>query len=65
MYPPVYTAYFPLLSRNVKRSVILGAMKDISLSLFDNAFMDWNRGLVGEKNYPESIISCWSLRILI
>ena len=38
-FPPVYTADFPLLSRNVVRYVILGAMNDLSLLLFENAFM--------------------------
>ena len=65
MYPPVYTAYFPLLSKGVIISVILGAMKVLSLSLFYNAFMYWNRSPVGETLSPERIIYCWSLRILL
>ena len=45
---PVYTADFSLLSRNVTRSAILGAIKinALSFSLFDNAFVYWNRSIV-------------------
>ena len=35
----VYTAVFPLLSRNVMRSIILGAINALSLLLFDNTLM--------------------------
>ena len=53
MSPPVHTADFPFLSRNVMRYVILGAMKYLSLSLFDNAFRHCKRSLVVEKIYPK------------
>ena len=39
MFPPVYIAYFTLLSRNVMRSVVLVAMKYLSLSHFYNSFV--------------------------
>ena len=58
-------AYFMLLSTKVIISVNFGAIKDLSFSLFVNAFMYWKRSLVGEKIYPESIIYCWSLIILL
>ena len=47
-----------LLSINVMRSIILGAMNDLSLLIFENAFMYWNISLVGDKKIPERIISC-------
>ena len=65
MSPPLYTPDFLLLSRNVMISVILGAMNDSSLSLFDNSLIYWERRLVGYPVYPERIISCWSLIILL
>ena len=65
MSPPVQTADFPLLSRNVTRSVILGAMKAMSLSLFENDFIYWNIIMVGEIVSTESIIYFWSLIILL
>ena len=64
MFPPVYTEDFPLLSSNVMIYVILGAMKYLCLSLFDNTFMHWSISLIGEKISPESIISCWNMIIL-
>ena len=61
---PIYTSYFMLLSRNVMGYIILGAMKYLSLSLLDNAFVYWNRSLAGEKISPESINYCCNLRFL-
>ena len=58
MFPPVYTADFLLLSRNVMIYLILGTIDDLSLLLFDNAFMYWKKILVGDTFSPERIISC-------
>ena len=49
---------FPLFSSNAMRYVILVAMNDLSLSLFDNAFMYCNRSLVVDTVSPERVISC-------
>ena len=54
-----------LLSRNVMISFILGTMNTLSLLLFENSFMYWDRSLVGETYYPDWIISCWSLRTIL
>ena len=40
------------------RYIILGAMNDFSLFLYENAFMYWKISLVVDTLYPESIISC-------
>ena len=40
------------------RFVNLGAMNDLSLSLFDNAFIYWKIILVGDTVSTERIISC-------
>ena len=40
------------------RSVILGAINALSLSLFDNAFVYWKIIILGDKNYPEKVITC-------
>ena len=34
MFPPLYTEDFPLLSSNMMRSVIMGAINDLILLLF-------------------------------
>ena len=47
------------------RSVILVVMKALSLSLFENALMYWNRSLVGDNISTETIISCLSLIIIL
>ena len=52
------TSIFKFLSKNVVRSIILVKMNDLSLSIFDNDFVYWNRSLVGETVYTERIISC-------
>ena len=65
MYPHLYTEDFPFLSIHVIRYFILGAMKDLSLALFDHAFVYYNRSLVGETISTESITFCWSLRIIL
>ena len=49
MFTLVYKADFLLLSKNLIRSVNLGAMNALSLSLLDNAFMEYKRSIVGEK----------------
>ena len=46
-------ADFPLLSINVMRTIILGEINTLILSLFDIAFMYWKRSLVGETFSPE------------
>ena len=53
-----------IFSRNVTRSIILGATNNVSFALFNNDFMYWIRSLVGEKFSPERFIYCLSLRIL-
>ena len=55
---PYVGRLFPLLSSNLMISVILGAMNNLSLSLFDNSFMYWKRIIVGDTVYPESMILC-------
>ena len=56
MFPPVYTEYFPLLSINMMGYFILGAINALSLSLFENYFIYWNRSIVGYIVSPERII---------
>ena len=56
---------FLLFSRKVMISVILVSIKSLSLPLFDNSFMYWNRSLVGDKISPDIILSFWGLRILL
>ena len=65
MLPPVYTEYFPFLSRNGIRYVILGATNALILSLFDNAFVYWDRSLVGDTVTLEKVIYCWSIFLLL
>ena len=43
-------------------SVILGSMNVLILSLFDNAFMEWMKIVLGDTVYPERIISYLILR---
>ena len=40
------------------RYVILGAMNDLSLSIFENAFVYWKISLLGETFSPERFIYC-------
>ena len=46
-------ADFPLLSINVMRTIILGEINTLILSIFDIAFMCWKRSLVGDTFSPE------------
>ena len=47
------------------RSVILGTIIALSLSLFEIFSVYWKRNLVGDTVYSERIISWLSLRILL
>ena len=65
MSPPVYTEYFPFFSKVYDDICHLGRHKNLILSFFKNSFLYWNRSIVGETISQESIVSCWSLRVVI
>ena len=58
MFYPVQIDEFTLLSVNMMRSSILGAMNAMSLSLFENALMYWNISIVGDTVSQEILIYC-------
>ena len=53
---PCVNIQFTLLSWNVMRSVVLGEINALCLSIFDNESMYWNRSIVGDTVSPERII---------
>ena len=65
MFPPTYIADFPLLSRNVMISFILGTMNTLIISRFENDFMYCRRIIVGETVSPQRLISCLIVRIML
>ena len=58
MFYPICIADFKLLSKNVIRFFILGAMDALNLSHSDNDFMYWKRSLVWETVCTDSLFYC-------
>ena len=57
MFPPIYISDFTLSQSNLIRSIILGEMNALILTLIDDTFMHWSRISVGDTVFPEILIS--------